>query len=262
MQSAKNIKSTIYYIFIAVITFLMLQSALVLMHEFTHSTTAYLLGYTPKPFSIVWGNFIMMTGWDEGVPYSKLFPIGGNIDESIIGAMPLLVHTLIVSLGLLLLTRKFMLKHKNIFHIVFWFIIANMMELIAYIIMRPFATGGDTGHFNRGLEISPWFLFFIGASLIVYALHIIFTNILPRIYLLFACTNRVLQYAILTMTAFIMFIWGSGLRIILYIYPERDWSFGLVGLIAFLVALTVYNPLRSNKVHNHVYKTPPYPPNF
>ena len=34
------------------------------------------------------------------------------------------------------------------------------------------------------------------------------------------------------MTAFIMFLWGSGLRI-MSLYPDRQWKFGLIGLVAF-----------------------------
>ena len=43
------------------------------------------------------------------------------------------------------------------------------MELISYIVMRPFAAGGDTFHFNHGLALSPWLLFVAGTLLIMVA---------------------------------------------------------------------------------------------
>ena len=53
------------YMIIVLMTFAVLQSVVVVMHEFTHSTVAWLLGYTQSPFGIVWGNPLTMTGWDE-----------------------------------------------------------------------------------------------------------------------------------------------------------------------------------------------------
>ncbi len=42
------------------------------------------------------------------------------------------------------------------FHTLYWFVAANYMELIAYILMRAFASSGDVYHLNRGLGLSPW----------------------------------------------------------------------------------------------------------
>ena len=94
------------------------------------------------------------------------------------------------------------------------------MELIAYIVMRPFAAGGDTGHFNRGLGLSPWILFVAGTLAILYGLYVLFKKILPSMYVVFARGNRTTEWAILCMSTFFLFLWGSGLRIVLYIYPD------------------------------------------
>jgi hypothetical protein len=61
-----------------------IQSVVVVAHEFAHSTTAWLLGYTSTPFTVVWGNPITMLGWDEGVPYDQLFASGGRPAEAAI----------------------------------------------------------------------------------------------------------------------------------------------------------------------------------
>lgn len=224
------------------ITFALLQSAVVVMHEFTHSTVAWLFGDMSSPFAIVWGNPLMMTGWDEGVAYSHLFPSGHNPVEAIIGASPLVVHTLIVTLGILLLQKKRIIRHKRQFHVLFWFVIANFMELIAYIVMRPFATGGDTGHFNRGLGLSPWILFVFGTLLIMVGLYAIFKRILPQMYDLFAQGNRFTEWMIFFLTSFFLFLWGSGIRVVFYIYPDPQWMFGLIGFVAFGIVLIGFNP--------------------
>jgi hypothetical protein len=89
------------YIAVTIVTFVVLQPIYILMHEFTHSTAAWLLGYMPSPFSIVWGNFLTMKGWDEGVPYHRLFSSSQNPAEAIIGGSPLVVHMIVVALGLI-----------------------------------------------------------------------------------------------------------------------------------------------------------------
>lgn len=99
MATTECIGGTWRYVIVVIMTFVALQSIVVVMHEFTHSTVAWLLGCMQNPLDIVWGNPLMMTGWDEGVHYSKLFPSGHNVAEAIIGGSPLVLHTTIVTLG-------------------------------------------------------------------------------------------------------------------------------------------------------------------
>ena len=84
-----------------VITYLVLQTFIVIAHEFAHSTSAWLLGYTPSPFTVVWGNPITMKGWDEGIPYDQLFPMRGNFAEAVIGGMPLFLRPIVSSSSIL-----------------------------------------------------------------------------------------------------------------------------------------------------------------
>lgn len=158
--------------------------------------------------------------------------------------MPLLMHGVMVTLGFIILRKIDMLKHKWLSHLIYWFIIANLMELIAYIVMRPFAPNGDTGHFNRGLNISPWCLFIIGTVLLVYVIYIILSKLIPDLYKLFAASNILIEWSILVLSAFIVFLWDSGLRVIFYIHPDPQWKFGIIGIIAFLIIPIVYRPAK------------------
>jgi len=211
------------------------------MHEFTHSTAAWLLGYTPRPLSIVWGNPLTMKGWDEGVPYDRLFPSGNDPAEAIIGASPLAFHAIIVTAGLFVLQRQWIRQNKWSFHTLYWFVIVNLMELISYIVMRPFASGGDTGHFNHGLGLSPWILFVAGTLLIMVALYVLFRRILPIMDDVVAGGNRLTEWAILLITALILFLWGSGMRA-MSLYPNPQWMFGLLGVAAFGVVVFIFHP--------------------
>ncbi len=243
MTQSSDIRETAIYVVIAIVTYLVLQAATIVAHEFVHSTAAWLLGYTPSAFSVVWGNPITMRGWDEGVPYDKLFPSTGNPAQALIGGAPLVFHAIVVSVGLFLLQRPWMTNRKWLFHILYWFVVISLMELISYIVIRPFAPGGDTFHVNHGLALSPWILFVAGTMLIIVALYILFSKVLPILCEFVAPGNRLAHWAIVLMTAFILFLWGSGMRA-MSMYPDPQWMFGLIGLAAFVFVLFTGNRYR------------------
>jgi hypothetical protein len=244
MAASRRFLDASGYAVLVIATFIVLQAVVILMHEFTHSTIAWLLGHMKSPLDIVWGNPLTMTGWDEGVGYRELFASGRRIAAAIIGVSPLVMHAAVVAAGLVLMQRRAIAERKALLHVLYWFVVAHFMELIAYIAMRPFAANGDTGNFNRGLEISPWFLFIAGSLAILAGLRVLFGKVLPRINTAFAGENRPLAWVILLLTAFFLFLWGSGLRVVLYVYPDPQWMFGLLGFAAFLTVLPVYGPGR------------------
>jgi hypothetical protein len=236
MTYSADLRGALSYVVITAVTYVILQAATIITHEFVHSTTAWLLGYMPSALGIVWGNPVTMRGWDEGVPYDQLFPSVGNAAQAVIGGSPLIFHTIVVAVGLLLMRRPWMAMRKWLFHTLYWFVIINLMELISYIVMRPFASGGDTLHINHGLTLSPWILFVAGTLLIMVALCLLFIKVLPVLCEIIAPGNRLTHSAIVLMTAFILFLWGSGMRA-MSMYPDPQWMFGLIGVAAFVAAL-------------------------
>jgi hypothetical protein len=240
MNSTADIRAALVYVAITIVTYVILQAITIVAHEFVHSTAAWLLGYMPSPLSIVWGNPVTMRGWDEGVPYDQLFPSPGNPAQAVIGASPLVFHTIVVAVGLFVLQQTGMTKRRWLFHILYWAVVVSLMELISYIVMRPFAPGGDTFHFNHGLALSPWILFVVGTLLIMVALIVLFTRVLPLLCQAVASGNRLTDWAIVFMSAFILFMWGSGMRA-MSTYPDPQWVFGLTGLVAFGAVLLTGN---------------------
>lgn len=245
MTQAKALPQTLTYLTVTIISFLLLQALLIVMHEYTHSTVAWLLGCMDSPKDIIWGNPVMMTGWDEGVGYKKLFAQGRLHQAAIIGVSPLIMHWLMVGLCTAAMLKVRLPAGRWMLHILYWFTVANFMELIAYILMRGFSSHGDTGNFNRGMEISPWFLFIMGSLALAAALYFFFQKITPRMYAAFAQDNPMLRWSLLATTAFIMFFWGSGIRVMLYVYPDPQWLFGLLAFPVFALVMWRFNP---NKV--------------
>jgi len=242
MTEWRVIRDAVTYAAVALATYFFIQAMIVIIHEHIHSTTAYLLGHMPDPIAIVWGNPLTLDGWDEGVSYSTLFSSGLGTDAAIIAVMPLIFHAIIVTCGLYLLLSSLLVKRKWVFHVIFWLVIMNLMELIAYMPMRAFFTNGDIGNINHGLGLSPWVLFFPGTLLILVWLYFLFGRVLPRANVVIAGDSRSVRYVLLGLSAFFVFDWRSIFRVVLQPFPETGWIIGFVGITACVLVILLCRP--------------------
>ncbi len=243
MKNSLKLIQTVRYLGVTVISILILQSIVVVVHEFTHSTTAYFLGEMKNPLGIIWGNPVMMTGWDEGVDYNRIFAQGHDLHGAFIGVLPLIMHSIVACICLFFMTTG-RLRNKWEYHSAFWLAVVNLMELVAYIYMRAFANHGDVGLFNKGMDLSPWWVFLIGGAFVSYLLWLLLSKALPELLKLFAVDNIICGWAVLILSSSILFLWGSGLRVLFYIDgPQR--LFGVVGVLLFAFSLFVFKPRSS-----------------
>ncbi|MDD5144008.1 hypothetical protein [Methanoregula sp.] len=238
----RGIREGIVYAMIAAATYFFFQSVIVVIHEHIHSTTASLLGRMQDPLAIVWGNPLTLDGWDEGVSYSDLFNAGLGADAAVIAVMPLVFHAVVVTAGMYILLSPALENNKWSFHLVFWFIIVNLMELIAYMPLRAFAGNGDIGNINHGLGLSPWVLFFWGTILIFLLLGILFFRILPRANVIIAGDSRPVRYVLLFLAAFFVFDWRSIFCVILLPPASAGWETGSIALIACVLVILLCRP--------------------
>jgi hypothetical protein len=65
----------VVFISVLVISFFILHLLVLMMHEFSHSTLAWLLGVKADPLNIIYGDLIGGK-WDENVDYGVLFNAG------------------------------------------------------------------------------------------------------------------------------------------------------------------------------------------
>lgn len=244
-MSPHKLSPALRYLAITVATFLVLQALIVIIHEFTHSTMAWALGEMESPLGIVWGNPLTMTGWDEGVQYERIFAQGHNTHAAIIGFCPLIMHSIVVGIGLYLMRGQWLFERKWVFHAVYWYVVGNLMELIAYVYMRAFSGHGDIGILDRATGISPWWVFIFGSALVTWAVILVFRNALPHLQELFAQDYPAGQWIILGLTSFVLFLWGSGIRVMTYV-PGPQWMFGLIGILAFVVTVVAFRPRQSS----------------
>ncbi len=232
MRAARERLPELIWFFLTTVTvYFALQAVVVVLHEYAHSTAAWLLGYSHTPLTVIWGNPLTIEGWDEGVPYDRLFPSAGHHAEAVIGGVPLLMHAAFAGLGLYLL-RRMSTQRRPSFYVVYLFVVVNLTELIAYLLMRPFAGSGDTGRFNEGLGLSPWPLFVVGAGLLLFALGVLLRKVIPKLDHVMGW-NSEKHWIVVCFTAILLFLWGSGLRI-MALYPDRQWKWGLIGVFGCL----------------------------
>jgi len=136
---------------------------------------------------------------------------------------------------------QWLFQRKWLFHGIYWLVVVNLMELIAYVYMRAFSGHGDIGLLDRGTGISPWWVFIIGSAILTWVLSLLFRYALPRLQTLFAQDNPIAMWTILVLTSFILFLWGSGIRVMAYVTGPQ-WMFGLIGIVAFVVSVILFQP--------------------
>ena len=237
-------KQTFNYLILALVTFLPVAALFVIIHEYIHSTTAWLLGAKDNPMIIQWGNPVTLAGWDEAVCYSCLFDSGRGTAAAIIAASPLIFQAAVFIICLYLMLGDLLLKKRLLFHVVFWVAIINFMELFAYVAMGSFALHGDIGNINHGLGLSPWLLFMVNAPLALAGIYLLFGRALPKVNVVVAEGNLLTKKLILILSAFLFFRLGSVFQRMIDLYPDPQWMFGLIGLVGFLLVVYLCWPTR------------------
>lgn len=242
MNLRYEIRGAVFYLLIVIATCIVFGGILVVTHEFIHSTTAYLMDHMHSPRDIVWGNLLTLDNWDEGVSYSAIFNAGQGSDAAIIAICPLILHAVIVIGGIYLLLSVAQVRKKWLFHIVFWLVIVNFMELVAYMPVRAFSLNGDIGNYNHGLGLNPWLFFLVGTPLILLGLYYLYGRVLPHMNVVVAGESRLIRYVILVFSAFYLFIFRGSIHNALSYSPNMQWLTGLFGYAAFVVVLYVCRP--------------------
>ena len=238
MLCRNEVRGALLYLLIVIATYFFFQTVIVITHEHIHSTTAFLLGNMQNPLAIEWGNPITLSGWDEGVSYSSLFASGLGVHAAVIAVMPLIFHAVVVTCGIFILKSGAFVRRKWAFHLIFWFIIVNLAELIAYMPMRAFSSHGDIGNINHGLGISPWPAAVLGTAFVLIWLWYLLRYVLPGMNAVVTSGSGLSKYVTLIVMAFFLFLFSGGIRLA----EANDWVMGTIAFLAFFLVLWFCRP--------------------
>ncbi|MBN1167214.1 MAG: hypothetical protein JXA44_08825 [Methanospirillaceae archaeon] len=235
-------RSAIIFLALTILTFVILHLAVLVMHEFSHSFFACLLGAKQDPLHIIYGSWIG-SHWDENVDYTSLFSAGlGHTAAAIAFAGPLSnIVLFFVTVGLL--SVRAVKNHPWIYHCIYWAMVITFVMIFEYVFTRSFIAHDDFGNINHGLGITPWPIFIAGTVLGLIGLWYILGKKTPEYYAIVVPKQIPHQYVLIGTVSFVIFLFYIGTSILAYPEIPRWWC-GLAGIIALFIAPFLVSPYR------------------
>lgn len=152
------------------------------VHEYAHSTTAWLMGWKENPLAINYAHptlsvFLLQLGISENVDYAPIFAAGRGWQAAIIAAAGMVAGNALITYPLSLWgIRRGMLRGSRAWAMLFyWLCAASVGNFIDYVPVRTFANQDDMHTLARGLGISPWLILFVlGVPAVIALAHFLF----------------------------------------------------------------------------------------
>lgn len=157
------------------------SDASLLLHEWSHSTVAWLYGLKAGPFCIHYGDWTLRNAYavDSGNFYGRLFASGQDTTAALIAIAGPNTNLVLALLCTWLLARRTARPARWPHLILFWFLLQNLGQVYCYIPIRLFSPTGDIANFMRGMSLSPWVMGPVVLVVLVWLLWISFSRLLP-----------------------------------------------------------------------------------
>jgi hypothetical protein len=212
-----------------------------LLHEYAHSTAAWLLGFKSNPLAIHYGHFdlsniLLQQDIDENVDYGSILASGHGFQLALIAlAGAAIGNGVLYILVATVLTRHASRMRPAAILFLFWLAVVASANLWSYAPVRTITTHGDMANAARGFGISPWTLcpFVILPSLL--ACWHLFSRLLPQV-LDQTCGRYPLRGAFISATACAIFFGSYGC-------PAIGGNYGNVSAVASILSIFVALPL-------------------
>lgn len=178
-------------IFFTPIFILLAHYLAMLPHEYSHSITAWLLGYKSNPLALTYGgtswlNLLLLTHMDENVDYHMIFSTGHGLHAAIIAfSGPGFANVPLFILSFLLLRIRYVKNNPLLWYFLFLFNLMNLGNFYDYIPIRTFSAHDDVdvANFVRGLNISPWWVYIFAGYIVAFLIWQFFTKTLVSAYI-------------------------------------------------------------------------------
>jgi hypothetical protein len=195
-----------------------------LLHEWTHSTIAWLSGVFPNasPFDIHYGDWTLFNidalefpHLSETAFYAGLDATGRNLQAAAIAIAGPMMNVLLAAGCLVLITGHRLEKRMYAATFIFWFLVFNLGNIWCYVPLRTFRQTADIGFFSAATGISPWVIFIICTPLVAALVAYFFLLVIPRYWQLAGLNRTRAKAAVL----------GGSITIMMYftIAPAQLW---------------------------------------
>ncbi|MBN2479043.1 MAG: hypothetical protein JXA94_02325 [Parachlamydiales bacterium] len=188
---------------------------MVLLHEYTHSTVAYLFGYKSNPFDIYYSDPLLFNVFEK-VDYDLIFAQGKNYIVGLIGISAIITNAILFILSTILLNIKFSKKSLFVYSFLFWFSLINLAEIFSYIPIRTFSNYGDIFHFVKGFNINPWWVCFFGTIFVLIGIWLVFFKGLPKVYKVLNLKTKFTKSIYLFLSLLVFFGYYGSIVYIIY----------------------------------------------
>lgn len=212
MTKSKSLKFTLATpLFILVSHYLVVFS-----HEYMHSFMAWFLGAKSNPLSLQYGgtswlNILLLANIDENVNYNFLLSSGHGYQVALIAFAGVgIANALLYIISLFLLKNPEIKQRIFLYYFLFWFNIMNLGNFYDYVPIRTFVTHGDVYHFVKGLNVSPWIVYFIAGYAVALLIRQFFVKTLISAYIDLKITSITGKVALLSICVFILFGFFGG----------------------------------------------------
>lgn len=183
----------------------------VIPHEFAHSTVAWLLGIKPEPGNITWGgtsptNVLLLWNINENIDYTAALAAGkGTAVAMVAFAGPGLVNGGFYLLSRWLIIRPWFTGRPIAAYVLFWFLWINLANVYCYVPLRTFSDDGDVHHFLLGTGLSPWWVYGVVGTLVLWATVDGYRKVIPQTAVVCGFSTPTLRGVLLVIATLLMF---------------------------------------------------------
>lgn len=213
--SSKNIRFGLLSFVLLLVT----HAIAYLTHEYSHSLTAWSLGWMSKPFGIDYGhptlyNFLFLGDVDDNVDYAPIFASGHGLEAAAIAlAGPFLGNGLLYFIVYGLIKRTAAGANRFGTAFAYWLALMCAANVWSYVPLRAITTHADIALAAKGLHLSTWALFPFLAVPSLYIVQHFFHRTFPLCQgkIAHGSGNNFIILATLTAWWFFSFFSGDGL---------------------------------------------------
>lgn len=213
MISMRINSKSIILILLTPIFILLSHYLVVFIHEYTHATAAWILGYKTTPLDIDYGgtslsNLLLLSHINQDVDNSLIYSLGHPGHVALIAFAGPGIIILFFFLSFWLIQSMKTKRHPYLLYFLLFFNLWCLGGTYAYVPIRTFTPYGmmvDVLDIQQALHISPWIIYFFVGYLVIFMIWLFFSKSLVSIYAKIDITSTMGRASLMIVCVLILF---------------------------------------------------------